>query len=558
MSHAPSCHASPIIRSATHLLAWLVLPACNQPTEHVPLPHSVDLHGDCWEDTDCREHLHCVNGSCEALTPADGATAPPHRDEVSEASPRNECGGRSILDHPPGTPCAPGCELGVPIWQCGEGNEHVFCGFAPEDAHLNRCGGTACLLGSGGSRRGNDVAVAAPGDPCGECGRYVCDGLDALRCAPGNTNACGGCEPLALPRGISAPLIAPGEPCGHHPLAHCGWLECDGVVLRCADDAGVNACGRCREEPDEQLDLIGGRPLGEQFTIGDSCRTDDGRSGTWRCLPDGRAAECIADGYWDNGCDGTSPLDGYPGQPCGPCGKIWDCDGTERVECVQPPVPPPTCTCEEESAGLPCPPQQDRCCRRGERWLPGCSPEVHVQECTDGGTAICATMPGGSNYESLDFSLSDRCGPDCVDCTAVFGDRLHARAVCRQGRCGLECEPGACLVVDDAGERCEPRVELCGDRADNDCDGEADEEPQPSPCLPCDGVESFAPLCDQETGEWHCPRCPPPEEPGEDAGASHLPEEVPEDAGASPLPEDVPEDAGASPLPEGPAHPAHP
>lgn len=522
--HRSRCTPSTV--PVPHALVFLLLTACIEPSESAPNARSVDLHQPCWEDTDCREDLHhCRNGLCEVLEVQDSAPASPHRDAAFGAGLQNLCGGRDRLDGVPGSPCATGCDLGIPVWQCGEGNEHVFCGFSSEHAHLNRCGGTACLLADDQPIGDDPVVIAAPGDPCGECGRYACDGLDALRCIPVGINACGGCAPLALPEGISAPLIEPGEPCGRDPTELCGHLECNGVDLHCMDDAGFNECGRCPATPNERLELTGGDPIDEEDpAVAGPCRTHDGRDGKWQCLPDGRALECVANQDRWNMCGGIAALEGQPGLPCGLCGYIWQCDGEDSVQCVEPANPVQTCTCEEEFAGLPCRLEDDQCCLRNDNWIEGCRADNHVQECTADGTPICATTPGGSIYEDLDRSLSIRCGPDCLDCTVLLPDTPHGQPVCRGDRCGLLCDPGACHVIEGEDERCERRVELCGNGIDDDCDNAIDEPPESPLCNSCDGDLPLQPRCEPDTGGWSCAPC-------------HLPE----DAGAPPLPEGHPQ-----------------
>jgi len=80
----------------------------------------------------------------------------------------------------------------------------------------NACGGTTPL---------HDVLNA----PCGtSCGRWTCDGLNALMCKT-YTNACGGCSPLPISPGEG---LQPGEPCTCSNGTG-GHYACTGKVLAC-------------------------------------------------------------------------------------------------------------------------------------------------------------------------------------------------------------------------------------------------------------------------------------------------------------------------------------
>ncbi|NOZ84849.1 MAG: hypothetical protein GXP49_01025 [Deltaproteobacteria bacterium] len=190
--------------------------------------------------------------------------------------PINGCGGCGTLDHSPGGSCG---ECGTYV--C-DGVDAVKC----VDPGKNACGGCKALS-------------ASPGDACGTCGKYECNGQDALRCNEGSINGCGGCGTLDH---------SPGGSCGE-----CGTYVCDGVDAVKCDDPGKNACGGCKTLA---------------VSPGDEC----GECGTYVC--DGvDAVKCDDPGA--NTCGGCTGLDHDPGMPCGTCGK-YICKGTDEVECQDP------------------------------------------------------------------------------------------------------------------------------------------------------------------------------------------------------------------------------
>ena len=157
-----------------------------------------------------------------------------------------------------------------------------------EIAQENECGGTETL----------DHLL---GESCGNCGQYVCDGLNALRCDEGAGNACGGCA--ALTETVN-------QPCGE-----CGTVQCDGVDATFCDDPGLNSCNGCAV-----LTGVAGEACGE-------CSM-----GTWTC--DGtEAVTCVGDEQ--NVCGGCADFGiRAPGDPCGECGGgTLACDGTEALLC---------------------------------------------------------------------------------------------------------------------------------------------------------------------------------------------------------------------------------
>lgn len=140
-----------------------------------------------------------------------------------------------------------------------------------------------------------------PGDSCGTCGIYVCDGTDAVTCDDPGLNACNGCAVLTA---------TPDDPCGD-----CGVYACDGTEAVICDDPGLNGCGGCTVlSPD----------------LNDPC----GDCGVYAC--DGLdAVQCFDPGF--NACGGCDPLANQPGDPCATCGT-YECSGQNAVVCNEPSV----------------------------------------------------------------------------------------------------------------------------------------------------------------------------------------------------------------------------
>src|SRR5450432_3372623 len=67
---------------------------------------------------------------------------------------------------------------------CGRSSLPIDLKIAEDAGKLaNLCGGTQSL-------------TTTPGNICGECGTYVCDGVDTVHCQESRMNACGACGPL--------------------------------------------------------------------------------------------------------------------------------------------------------------------------------------------------------------------------------------------------------------------------------------------------------------------------------------------------------------------------
>ena len=197
------------------------------------------------------------------------------------ATPQNSCGGCTALPGIEGDSCS-----ADGFFLCATEDELVCVGPGQ-----NACGGFAAL-------------GEALGGPCGECGagRFVCDGVDAVRCeeAVEPRNACGGCG--TLPNRV-------GEACGDcDGTWACDPSNNDGLV--CSQTR--NVCGSCGSP--------GAGGLGEACTGG---RLVCGVDGQLNCESNDR-----------NLCGGTAALSGEPGTGCGSCGGVNICAGPDRVVCI--------------------------------------------------------------------------------------------------------------------------------------------------------------------------------------------------------------------------------
>ena len=197
------------------------------------------------------------------------------------ATPQNSCGGCTALPGIEGDSCS-----ADGFFLCATEDELVCVGPGQ-----NACGGFAAL-------------GEALGGPCGECGagRFVCDGVDAVRCeeAAEPRNACGGCG--TLPNRV-------GDACGDcDGTWACDPSNNDGLV--CSQTR--NVCGSCGSP--------GAGGLGEACTGG---RLVCGVDGQLSCESNDR-----------NLCGGTAALSDDPGTGCGSCGGVNICAGPDRVVCI--------------------------------------------------------------------------------------------------------------------------------------------------------------------------------------------------------------------------------
>ncbi|MFH1810198.1 MAG: hypothetical protein ABIJ09_15740 [Pseudomonadota bacterium] len=123
---------------------------------------------------------------------------------------------------------------------------------------------------------GNDASCGPNtplyGDPCGDCGMYLCDLTGALVCIDPGRNACNVCGELDESAGRL------GHPCGS-----CGQVQCtaDGLATHCVGEHTPNACGGC--EPINPVDA-GSPDAHLKGPPGASCSSCG--SGTWRCTAD--------------------------------------------------------------------------------------------------------------------------------------------------------------------------------------------------------------------------------------------------------------------------------
>ncbi len=240
-------------------------------------------------------------------------------------------------------------------------------------------------------------------------------------------------------RASCRPTIQPGE---RREICNGDDDDCDGVLDNGfdKDKDGYTTCGGdCNDRdaaihPDavERCDGVDNNCNGlpdDGFNIGGLCA-----AGIGECRREGRL-HCAAGGL-------SSECDAKPGPPspevCN--GRDDDCNG-EKDEGLG-----------EISCGV-------GVCRRS------------IPACVDGKNAVCA--PGESSAELCGNGLDDNCdgrsdegfadlGKSCFE--GVGACRIAGKLVCSGDKLSLVCSarPG------------EPRAEICGNRTDDDCDGETD------------------------------------------------------------------------------------
>lgn len=264
-----------------------------------------DAHLLCSVDDDC-DAGRCVGGFCELLgegddttdgsAPDDGFTGDdrdtadvggdPTDELCPDGGPANACGGCGELN----------AELDEPCGECGR----LICDPDDDDAlfcfeRRNACGGCGELN-------------AEPETRCGTCGTWVCNSAGTGTVCEGDQleNSCGGCAELAA---------EPGMMCGECERGE--WVcSADGNSVRCIGDT-ANACGGCSE-----LEAHPGDPCG-------ACGLD-----LWLC--DSAGSRLVCSGNTINTCGGCALLDQEPGGSCGACGT-WTCDSeTGTTYCANP------------------------------------------------------------------------------------------------------------------------------------------------------------------------------------------------------------------------------
>lgn len=127
------------------------------------------------------------------------------------------------------------------------------------------------------------------GEPCGDCGSFVCDQqTDELFCYDRGFNDCGGCGDIDTSAGRL------NDPCGEHG---CGVVRCndEGTAMICEGDHERNVCGGCGDimPPD----------LGEPCS---ACGT-----GTRTCTRDQDALVCWRGRAPNNQCNSCDPCVQY-------------------------------------------------------------------------------------------------------------------------------------------------------------------------------------------------------------------------------------------------------
>ncbi len=361
-----------------------------------------------------------------------------------------------------------------------------------------------CSVGETTCEAGDTACVATT-----EASDEICDGLD---------NDCDG----AIDEGeVGGPLAAP---CYDGPEGTEGVGACVGGVQVCADgefgecvdqvvpgeeicDGADNDCNGEIDDAEAECVCAAGETQpcysGPEGTEGVGACI----GGTQTCLEDGSgfgACESevvpgveLCDGL-DNDCNGD--IDDAPnvGGPCvsgaGACegGGQFVCDmATGQVVCDAEPGLPGDEICDGvdndcdgmvddvEGAGEPCAVGEGACLARG------------VQRCA-GGALACDAVEGAPGEEICD-------GVD-NDCDGAIDDVEGVGEACEVG-IGA-CRSTGVTVCSPEGVTCgataQPaeRAEFCGNRADDDCDGETDE---PDCIIPCDVDEDcdFDNICEE-------------------------------------------------------------
>lgn len=300
---------------------------------------------------------------------------------------------------------------------CSEADANMLICSTQEDARANSCGGCSALPGN-------------PGDDCGRCGTWECDGEEGMQCVNEEPNSCGGCIPLTVElgepcedgtRAICVGDVTncgagngcggdrslgavPGETCGP-----CSTWQCDGTEAVACVGSDENECGGC-------LPLPG---------FGQAC----GTCGTGELRCQGRNGLRCEDEELDsiNECGGCSPLDGEPGDDCGDCGGQLQCSSS-RTDLI--------CSASENACG-------------------GCGPlglaigDSCESEC-GAGQWICRA--GSGFCTPLDEELNE-CGT-CGPVPALYGEPCGCSGTFECNSSGLYCSHIACGGIEECGDGC--------------------------------------------------------------------------------------------------------
>ncbi len=374
-------------------------------------------------------------------------------DGLIDEGVQNVCGGCGELQDEPGQPC--GAEECPGVWDCTDDGTQVVCQGDGENSTVNECGGCGSLRFS-------------VGDPCGECGRYQCEGTDALVCVEepktfyrnNDGDDYGDTEDsaeLCQADGPYTALLSGDCDDTNDNINPAAEEACNGIDDNCngdIDEGAQNACGGCGE-----LQGIPGTVCGQGACLGQ-----------WACNSDGSAVICEGDN--NNGCGGCEPLEETLGQECGQCGR-WACDGEESVVCEE------TLTqyfrdSDDDSFGvsgdsiMACEPEDNyRATRGGDCNDNDRNIRPNADELCNGTDENC----NGTNDANDSNVLLERC--DNVEGAVAVGCNSN-------GKCVYECQEGLADTNGDLNEDnsdgcdCQVVEEVC-DGEDNDCDGQIDE-----------------------------------------------------------------------------------
>ena len=420
--------------------------------------------------------------------------------------------------------------------RCGNGEDDDCDGSTDEGFDL----GAACVAGVGACRAEGRVDCAAggrgvacdaqPGEPSPErCGNQSDDDCDGNtdegfplggECVVGR-GACERrgnwfCDGASGQAACSAEATGPRpELCGNQMDDDCDGTTDEGFDLGVACGAGLGVCARDGARvcaPDGQstvCNVVAGPPsdelcgstadedcdglTDEGFDAGQPCSAGLGecrRLGVFACAQNGLGTLCLADpgpaapelcNGLDDDCDGTSDEGFDVGGACamgvGACRRdgVVACDANGGLYCRAQVVPPGQERCGNR--------QDDDCDgRTDEGYDIGASCSVGVGLCARTGALACTfdqlrtecdATPGLSAVEVCGNRADD-------DCDGTTDEGFDVGAACQVGvgacrRSGAKvCNPNGAGTVCGV-EPGLPRAELCGTSEDEDCDGRTDE-----------------------------------------------------------------------------------
>ncbi|MFM2153877.1 MAG: hypothetical protein RL199_2312 [Pseudomonadota bacterium] len=303
----------------------------------------------------------------------------------------------------------------LPVAESCDGTDDD-CDGAVDEGVKNACGGCTALGSS-------------PGGSCEGCGRYTCEGLEALRCVPPAETLGDACTSALACDGFFA-CDASGEVVCAAPEPNacgvCGGAEVTGLGEACANDAGCAGLTTCADggisavcdAPARSNCGLCGEP--DVADLGAVCTTVDGCTGVRTCDEAGTGGVCAGPATNACGLCGGPAVDGL-GTACG----SGACAGSL------------VCNAEGDGAVCDFPGRGDTC--TGDN---GC---VGAVGCADDGTTAACLAPaknlcGVCGGATLTGTLGEAC--TLGGCTGTLA--------CNGNGSALVCRPDAsCLPQTD-------------------------------------------------------------------------------------------------------------